>query len=195
MPQLPRGLYDVDFTLIDDAGALVGSPIGNIYPRRLAQTYQADTFDIEAADQRLEQGEHNERMNLELEVAGFPLALIAALEGSTVETSGSGDTLKSLIRKNVVTHQRPFGRLRSQQHDKGAGHTTFIFPKVAAASSMSTTANQGEYATPTMSLVAYPVTDADATTSSVVGDFFYLVQGATAVALADLDDDIDTIAA
>lgn len=195
MPQFPRGLRDVDLTELDDSGALGGTVIGNIYPISVGATYQSDTAELVAADVRQEQSESNERYNITLKVGGTPLAVIAMMEGSTVETSGTGATLKSLVRKNVSSNQRPFFRLRAQQRDKAGGHTTWIWPKVSAAGSISVTANQNEYAEPEIALVAYPVTEADATVSSAESDFYYLVQGATFVALADLDDDIDTIAA
>ena len=184
--QLPRGLYRVDFALLDVSTSQPGTPIISTRPRRLAMTYQADTFDIEGGDVQLEQGENNERYELELETAGFELALLGALGGSgTPDTTGTGPTLVTSITKNLNSHQRSYGRLRAQQRDKEGGHTTYIFPRVAAAGEPTMTANQGEYATPTMALVAYAATVAQTGPPAfAVGDLYTIEQAVTYVALA-----------
>ena len=111
--QLPRGLYRVDFALLNTTTGEPGTQILSTRPRRLAMTYQADTFDIEGGDVQLEQGENNERYELELETAGFEMALLAAFEGVTLATSGTGPTLVTSLTKNLNGHQRAYGRLQS----------------------------------------------------------------------------------
>lgn len=193
--QLPFGLHEVDFTLVDAAGALDGSPIGNIEPISIDASYQSDTQQIAAADQTLEQRESNERINLTLVTAGWPLAFLAAIEGTVVDTTGSGATLKSVVKKNVVSNQRPFGRLRALSNDKAGGSTFYVFPNASASGSASWNAGQSDYTKPSQAIVAYPVQTADAGTSSVVGDLWYYGQMGTQIALTDLADDVDEITA
>ena len=100
--QLPRGLYRVDFALLDITTSLPGTAVLSTRPRRLAMTYQADTFDVEGGDVQLEQGENNERYELEFESAGLELTFLAALVGVTLSTSGTGSTLKTTLTKNLT---------------------------------------------------------------------------------------------
>ncbi|HEY7119313.1 MAG TPA: hypothetical protein VH475_22170 [Tepidisphaeraceae bacterium] len=183
--QLPRGLYRVDFALLDVSTSQPGTPILSTRPRRVAMTYQADTFDIEGGDVQLEQGENNERYELEFETAGLEIAFMGALIGSTPATTGTGATLVTRLTKNLNANQRSYGRLRAQQRDKSGGHTTYIFPRVAASSEPTITANQGEYATPTMALVAYAATVAQTGPPVfAVGDLYTIEEAATYAALA-----------
>lgn len=178
--QLPRGLYRVDFAPLDGVTSLPGTAILSTRPRRLAMTYAADTFDIEGGDVQLEQGENNERYDLEFEAAGLELAFLGALVGVTLDTAGTGDTLVTSLTKNLNANQRGYGRLRAQQRDKSGGHTTYIFPRVAAAGEPTMTANQGEYATPTIALVAYAATVAQTGPPAfAVGDLYTIEEAAT----------------
>jgi Flp pilus assembly pilin Flp len=183
--QLPRGLYRVDFALLDITTSLPGTAVLSTRPRRLAMTYQADTFDVEGGDVQLEQGENNERYELEFEAAGLELSFLAALVGVTLVTTGTGSTLKTTLTKNLNANQRSYGRLRVQQRDKSGGHTTYMFPRVAAAGEPTITANQGEYATPTVALVAYAATVAQTGPPAfAVGDLYSFEQAATYAILA-----------
>ncbi len=183
--QLPRGLYRVDFALLNVTTSQPGTPILSTRPRRVAMTYQADTFDIEGGDVQLEQGENNERYELEFESAGLELAFYGALIGVTPSTSGASETLVTTLKKNLNAHQRAYGRLRAQQRDKSGGHTVYNFPRVAAAGEPTITANQGEYATPTIALVAYACTVAQTGPPIfAVGDLYSIEEAVTYAALA-----------
>lgn len=192
MPQLPRGLYDVGIQVLDATTEAAGSIIQNFYPRSLSETYQSDTASIDGGDQRLEDLVFNERYEMSLETAGLPLAALAAMEGTgTLGTAGSGSTLVTTLRKNVLTHVRPFFRLRAQQKDKNGGSTIFTFYKTTLNGSPTFNAAQGEYATPTLPLIAIPaavvvgaVTGPPAYPAVAIGDLYRIQQEATYAALA-----------
>lgn len=182
--QLARGLYRVDFALLNVGTSVPGTPVLSTRPRRVAMTYQADTFDVEGGDVQLEQGENNERYELEFEVAGLELAFLAPLVGVTLGTAGTGATLVTTLKKNLNSNQRSYGRLRVQQRDKSGGMTVYAFPRVAAAGEPTMTANQGEYATPTIALVAYAATVAQTGPPAfAVGDLYSVEESATFAAL------------
>lgn len=185
----PKGLYQVDYTELT-AGEPSGTPVLSTKPRRLTRTYESDSFSLEGGDAILESGENNERITLELEVAGLELAMMAALRGNTVTTTGSGSTLQSWIANNILD-SAPHGRLRAQQREKDGGHTIFSFPNVTAAGLPSGDLNQGEYMTQTIPLTAYSAETAVAAVAGpplepavVVGDIQQIMQGATYGALA-----------
>lgn len=121
----------------------------------------------------------------------MPLAALAALEGVTLGTSGSGSTLVTTLAKNVTSDQRPYVRLRAQQKDKLGGSTIYTFYKTTLNGSPTFNAAQGEYATPTLPLVAVPaavavgaVTGPPAYPAVAVGDLYRIQQEATYAALA-----------
>jgi hypothetical protein len=185
----PKGLYQVDYTVLV-TGAPSGTPVLSTKPRRLTRTYESDTFTLEGGDAILESGENNERITLELEVAGLELALMAALRGTIVNTTGTGATLKSWIANNILD-SAPHGRLRAQQRDKSGGDTVYSFPNVTAAGLPSGDLNQGEYMTQTIPLTAYAAEVAVAQVvgppmepAVVVGDIQQILQEATYAALA-----------
>jgi hypothetical protein len=183
--QLPRGLYRTDFALLNVGTSLPGTPILSTRPRRLAMTYQSDTFDVEGGDVQLEQGTNNERIELEFESAGIEYAFYGALIGSTPTTTGTGATLVTTLTKNLNSNQRGYGRLRAVQQDKSGGMTTYMFPRVSAAGEPTITANQGEYATPTIALVAYACTVAQTGPPAfAVGDIYKIEEAATYAPLA-----------
>lgn len=185
----PKGLYQVDYTVLS-SGAPTGTPVLSTKPRRLTRTFESDTFSLEGGDAILESGENNQRITLELEVAGLELAIMASLRGGTVTTTGSGSTLQSWVANNILD-SAPHGRLRAQQREKDGGHTIYSFPNVTAAGLPSGDLNQGEYMTQTIPLVAYAaetavsaVTGPPLEPAVVVGDMQQIMQGATYGALA-----------
>jgi hypothetical protein len=186
----PKGFYRVDWTVLDESGAPTGTPVLSTRPRRLTRNYEADTFSLEGGDAVLEEGENNQRISLELEVAGLELALMAALTGETVVTTGSGATLESVVSHNINS-ARPHGRLRAQQREKDGGHTIYSFPNVTAGGLPSGDLDQGAYMTQTIGLTAYAAEDAVAAVVGppaipevVVGDVMQIIQGATYAALS-----------
>lgn len=189
--QLQRGLYRIDFSPLDTTTGAPGTPVLTTRPRSAGSTYEADTYDIEGGDAKLESGENNESMSIDVETAGIDLAFEAAVEGTTVVTTGSGATAESVMVKNVNANQRVPGRLRTQQRDKTGGHTIISFPKANLAGSPSRNAAQGEYMTPTMTFTAVPATDAVAADAGppavpavTAGDLYQIIVGATYYALA-----------
>lgn len=191
MPQLPRGLYDVGLQVLDATTEAAGSIIQNFYPRSLSETYQSDTASIDGGDARLEDLAFNERYEMSLETAGLPMAALAMMEGVTLGTAGSGSTLVTTLVKNISSNQRPYFRLRAQQKDKGGGATVYTFFKSAANGSPTFNQAQGEYATPTIPIIAVPaavavgaVTGPPAYPAVVVGDLYRIQQLATYAALA-----------
>lgn len=186
MAQLPRGLFDVGIATLDATTEAVGTLIHNFNPRSLSATYQADTAEIQGADTRLEDLAFNERYELSLETAGIPMSALAALEGVTLATTGSGSTLVTNMKKNVTSNQRPYVRLRAQQKDKGGGATVFTFVKTSLNGSPTWNMAQGEYDTPTLPLIAIPAGVAIASPAPViaVGDLYIVDQYATYAALS-----------
>lgn len=182
--QMPRGLYDVGIDPLDGSGQPT-TLISGFHPQSLSMTYQSDTFNVSGGDQLLEQGEDNERIELTLQTAGLPLAAIAALEGTTVVTTGSGGTAKSVLTKNVNSNQRPYAQVIAQQKDKTGGDTTILFPKASASGSPTLNPGQGQYLTPTIPLIAYPATDAVTGPPAIAaGDLYVITQRATFAALS-----------
>jgi hypothetical protein len=182
--QLPRGLFDVGINPLDSSGQPT-TLISGFKPQSLSATYQSDTFNISGGDVLLEQGEDNERIELSLQTAGLPLDAIAALEGTTVTTTGTGSTLKSVLTKNLNTDERPYVQVIAQQKDKEGGDTTYLFPKAFATGSPTLNPAQGQYLTPTIPLTAVSATDAVTGPPAVaVGDFYIITQNATFAALS-----------
>lgn len=185
----PKGFYHVDWTVLS-SGLPSGTPVLSTKPRRLTRTFNADTFSLEGGDAVLEQGENNQRIDLELEVAGLELALMAAFTGGTVVTTGSGGTLDTVLTYNINT-ARPHGRLRAQQREKDGGHTIFSFPNATPAGLPSGDLDQGAYMTQTIGLTAYAaetvvsaVTGPPAEPAVALGDIMQTIQNATYYALA-----------
>jgi hypothetical protein len=173
--QFQRGLFDVGITVLDDDGAPTGSLIHNFHPRSMSPTYQSDSTELQGNDARLEQFNFNERYEFTMETAGLPLDLLAALEGSSVVTTGADATLKDVVTKNMASNDRPFIQLTAQQKDRAGGATEFFFPKTQVTGSPTLPMSQGEYLTPQFPMVAVPATVADAGPPVVAVDDFYVV--------------------
>lgn len=187
--QFPKGFYNVDYTVLS-SGAPTGTPVLSTIPRRLTRSFESDTSSLEGGDAVLETGESNQRITMELEMAGLELAFMAAARGTTVTTSGSGSTLQSYMTGNV-NDAAPHARLRAQQRDKSGGHTIYSFPNVTASGHPSGDLNQGDYMTQTMAFTAYPaetavtaVTGPPLEPAVAVGELYQILQGATYAALA-----------
>lgn len=182
--QLPRGLFDVGINPLDNAEAPT-TLIHNFYPRQVTQTYASSTVDEQGADILLERYQYDERYDLVLETAGLPLAAIAALEGTTVVTAGTGSTVVKSITKNVTANFRPFCQVQVQQKDKSGGATTYLFGKVQATGGPTITAAHGAYLNPTIPLTAFPATTAVTGPPAVaVDDLYSIHQAVTYAALA-----------
>jgi hypothetical protein len=183
--QLQKGLFDVAIAVLDATTEAPGTTIHNFYPRSLSATYQNDSSSIDGGDARLEDNQFNERYELSLETAGLPMAALAALEGVTLATSGSGSTLVTTLTKNVTSNVRPYVRLRAQQKDKSGGATTYFFWRTTLSGSPTLNMAQGEYSTPTLPLIATPATVVVAGPPAVaVNDLFAFEVKATYAALS-----------
>lgn len=183
--QLPKGLYNVGVAVLDATTEVPGTLISNFYPRSLSPSYANDTFDIQGGDVLLEQGEFNERYEMNLETAGIPMAALAMFEGVTNTTTGSGATLITFMKKNVTANPRPYFRLRAQQKDKSGGSTVYWFYRSTLSGSPTFGMSQGEYQTPQIPIVATPATVAVTGPPVVaVNDLYQVEQQATYGALA-----------
>lgn len=183
--QLPRGLFDVGIQVLDATTEAPGTLIHNFYPRSLSATYQNDSASIDGGDARLEDLQFNERYELSMETAGLPIAALAALEGVTTTTSGSGGTLITKFKKNVNTTVRPYVRLTAQQKDKSGGATSYFFWRATLSGSPTFNMAQGEYTTPTFPMICTPATVVVAGPPAVaVNDLFDIYQYATFAALS-----------
>ena len=182
--QFPKGLFNVGIELLDGTGE-PGTLIDGFYPRSLNPSYASDTASIEGGDTRLEEDTSNDRYDMTLQTAGLALAAIAAMEGTTVVTTGTGSTLVNAITKNV-TDGRPAFRLRAQQRDKTGGVTEYVFPKVSAVGSPTLTGiAQNTYLTPDLPLQAVPATEAQTGPPVFAeGDLYAILQLATFAALS-----------
>lgn len=186
--QLPRGLFNVGIRVLADG--VPGSLIAGFRPQQINPAYQSNEFNIQGGDVRLEQGHDDERYEFTLTTAGWPLAGLAAMAGSTVVTTGADETAESVIAINATDPQPRF-QLVAQQRDATGGDTSYLFPECQENGKPGWTANQGEYATPEIPIVAYAATTAVAGSAGppevqavAVGDLVILRQRATFAALA-----------
>jgi hypothetical protein len=183
--QLNRGLFDVGFQVLDATTEAPGTLIHNFYPRSASLTYQNDSASIDGGDARLEDLQFNERYEVSIETAGIPMAALAAAEGATNTTTGSGGTLVTKFKKNVNTQVRPYMRVTLQQKDKSGGATSTFLWRTTLSGSPTWNMAQGEYSTPTFPMICTPATVAVTGPPAVaVNDLFDIYQYATYAALS-----------
>ena len=148
--EITRGLWDVKINTIDSAGAVNATAVDAPRARSLDIAGESDRTQIEGDDVVLDVTSLDERMTWDLELAGLSLSLLAAIEGGSTSTSGSGATLVTTFLKSDATIRTDF-QLRAQTKSKDGGALVITLHKCTMLSGPNLPLEYGEYLRPAAS--------------------------------------------
>ena len=147
--EITRGLYDCRINTIS-SGVVSATSVDCPRVRSLDMTGESDSTQIEGDDVVLEVTSLDEKITWDLEMAGLSLAFMAAVEGVTTLTSGTGGSTVVTLQKTDATI-RPAFQLRGQSKSKDGGALVVTLHNSSMTSGPNMTLEYGEYNRPSMS--------------------------------------------
>jgi hypothetical protein len=148
--EITRGLFNVVINVIESDGDVSSTMVDAPRARSLGLTGESDRVQIEGDDVVLDVTSLDERFSWDLEMAGLSLAFVAALEGGTVSTSGSGATLVNFFIKTDATI-RPNFQMRGHSKSKDGGALVVTLHNCTMLSGPNLPLAYGEYMRPAIS--------------------------------------------